>query len=258
MQHVLLTSLFIALSIVCEAQTLKFCSSFTPEGIAADAANAWTIKPAGGYINVVYHNEGKNINSPLLTFQVKKENHAGVITEVETVPVVPDKSKKFAFVDYKFVTPGEYIFEVRDKDKVLASEKVSIRMHSGSVTGTAPIDTYYYSASALSSGINFDPGTGKFEKKISSFVVDKTTGGFVTFKMNANKPINSDKLIVEVYKLQDTNSEYVETKEFSISNINWYWASFNLTFHDAGQYQVKTYNGSGVWMNDCFITVTNK
>lgn len=256
--YLLVCIIMLASLINVKAQTIQFCNSYTPEGKALDHSNKWSIKLSGGYVTVLFNNAGKNIPTPTLLFEIERQNPSGSILKLESKTVKVDKSKKFALLEYKFITPGEYNFKVLDKNKLLASGKVNIRLSSSSITGTGPIDTYYYSSSKLSSGVNFIDSTGHFQKKTSSFAVDKNAGGYVTFKLNGNKALNTDKIVVEIYKLQEVGSDHYETKAFNISNINWHWTSFNLTFYEAGSYQIKAYNGAGVWISECFITVTNK
>jgi hypothetical protein len=76
-------------------------------------------------------------------------------------------------------------------------------------------------------------------KNASSFFIINPEGGYITVLINNGKPINTDKLILQVWKLSKSGNydEFIETRKIDI-NANMESPFFKYIFYEAGKYKI--------------------
>jgi hypothetical protein len=91
----------------------------------------------------------------------------------------------------------------------------------------------------------------------STFFIIGSNGGYVTIMINNGKPIQTDKLIVNVWKASgnDNYEEFIETQKIAI-NPNMYSPFFKYIFYDAGRYKIVINNKSEEWINTEYLTIS--
>jgi len=90
----------------------------------------------------------------------------------------------------------------------------------------------------------------------SSYFIISPDGGYVTIEVDNKKPINTEKLIVQVWKVSRSGikDEFIETKKIDI-NSNMYAPYFKYIFYEAGKYKIVINSKDEEWINTGFVSI---
>lgn len=227
----------------------------TPKGVY----DSWDIKSDGGYVYIVYLNDGKKITKPLSLWIDRKDEDGNYIAYT-TLEFEIDKRHTFATYDYLLDKDGDYFFQVVDeKDNVLAESYAKVNYVDGEapaaddeeVNDDEDIDTYYYENSTI------DVATSVSSAGVASGVSDKFTykSGGVELQIlyTDDKPIKTSSVTISIYGGKDYNDE-IETYDVDV-DPTWGWFKVKQTFLKKGLYAIDMYSEDDVFMNSAYIEI---
>jgi hypothetical protein len=248
------------LSMGVTAQRIYFCANYTPSGDPISSGAVWNIAAEGGSVYILFQKASGAKMPKSVNFSILK------LSDNEYIPfdvkaVTPDKDKSFVVLDYKFLTAGSYqVVAKDDKMKELTKEYVTINSKTSSTATTTTTKTEstdnldYYTNSIITSGTSIDDygvvsGT-------SAYYTIPAEGAYVIYKVdNVGKAINSEQLIVDVYKKNDSDTyDFYETKNYDIKS-QFDWIYFKYSFFSAGDYKLAVYNKEWKYINTAYTTI---
>ena len=243
------------------SQRIYFCANYTASGDPISSGGTWTITADGGYVYVLFQSGNAKMPKTVTFGLLKLSGNDYAAFDVKTVP--SEKGKSFVVLDYKFLTPGSYQFVVKDdKLKEITKEFVTITSKDNSTsttsstttTTTSTGDINYYLDSKITSGTSIDDygavsGT-------SDYYTIPAEGAYVIYKVdNAGKALNTEQLIVDVYKKNDAGTyEFVETKNYDIKS-EFDWIYFKYSFYSAGDYKLAVYSKEWKYINTAYTII---
>lgn len=100
---------------------------------------------------------------------------------------------------------------------------------------------------------------GNIGDKTESIIINKKTGSYA-FCVVSNYPevLNTDELIVDIYKKSGDEYKFVETKEYTLSSTTVKTTYFKYSFYEKGDYKFAVYNKNSKWINTSYLTVKYK
>lgn len=246
------------------AQRIYPCSDVTSSGEPDGVGYEWNISSDGGYVYLLFKND-RTIYDDVVYFFIDIMND-GVYEEFDTKSIKPDRGNDYAVLDFKFTKAGEYKIQVINADyETVATEYVTINWKSTSGRNNndygnnnkTKIDADYYANSEIIAceevESNTPIGVG------TNFRLSKNEGT-VIFQVKNGKPIESEGLVVKIYKRGRGSSdydEYVTTKSYEIKTT-WDKPYFSYKFDDIGEYKLAIYNEEDVWINNGYVTITRR
>lgn len=260
--------LFLAFTLTVQAQRkVVLAESFDEEdGTPSGVYDSWDIKSDGGYVYVVYLNDGKKITRPL-SLWVDKKDENGDYVAFSTLEFEVDKKKTFAVYDYLLEEDGDYYFQVRDdKEDLLAESYAKVNYIKGEKPDKKAdtevsdekegdddeeIDTYYYEDSKIQFAYNVS-STGVPENPEEEFTFIRG-GNKIQIFFDNGKPIKTSSVTFTIYGGKDYNEE-IET--FSVDvDPTWGWFKVQQLFTTKGKYAVDLYTEDDIYMNTGYIEI---
>lgn len=244
------------------AQAVYACEDYTSSGEPIGEGSVWNIEPDGGFVYLLYSNNGRKLNDELIFFFIDKKT-GGSYEEYDTKTAAPEK-KPYALLDYKFTEAGDYKITIYNADvEELASTYITIKVKGSTTSTTKPsttggkVDTYYYSNCKI---IFCEEVTDNEPvNEATSFTIPKA-GGYLTVQVDNGKALKTTQMIVDVYKKPKGGSDYtefVETKRYDIKET-WDRPYFTYTFYEKGEYKLSVYNADEVFINAGYVTINQK
>ncbi|MCB0806394.1 MAG: hypothetical protein KDC05_11395 [Bacteroidales bacterium] len=258
---------FILAGSVLMAQRIYFCDNYTQNGEPIGPNTRVSCPAEGGYIYILYQNGGINLSSGDYLVSVDKLSGNSYVP-FDVVSIKGDLSKNWFVYDYKFMTAGDYRITVKNplmKEMVtdylkLVSEETKSTSSGSSYNYDDPSSTFYYTYSKVEASTSINSSTGEIPAAYTSFTIDATLGGRITFKVTNNgKSLGTDKLIVYVDKKDESGKfNAFDTKYFDVTNKNATWATFYVDYYSKGEYNITVYSASMVFINSVTITLNYK
>jgi len=252
--------LAVMFSIGTFSQRIYFCSNYTPSGDPITPGTVWNIKAEGGYVYILFQNSATAKMPTTVNFTINKLSGTDYVAfDVKTV--TPESAKSFAVLDYKFLSDGSYLFIAKDENmSELTREYVTInyKTTTESTTTTSTDDDEYYASSSITVGTAIDDN-GTVSGTSSTYYNIPSEGAYVIYKVdNAGKSINTEQLIVDVYKKSDAGTyEFFETKNYDIKS-GFDWIYFKYTYYSAGDYKLSVYTKEWKYINTAYTTIQVK
>ena len=235
----LLLTLFLIVSNL-SAQQIYFSKAHTESGEPIDAVNRFTIEPSGGSIYILMRDENNNIEDEILyIFIDKKFDNDYKPFDSKTIRN-PDKKNWVAY-NYEFTDPGEYeIYIVNTAQKRMTSGKLSVRYKKFEPKETEETRASYYRNTNIVFAERVFNGKAFNEKSSLSM----SNGGAINVYLSMRRPLNTDRLLVDVWKKEGLDGdyiEYVESKKFKVEP-EWLHAFFKYNFRSRGEYKISIHN----------------
>ena len=223
--------LFLAFTFTVQAQKkVVLAESFDEsDGTPSGVYDSWDIKSDGGYVYIVYLNDGKKITKPL-SLWVDKKDENGDYVAFSTLEFEIDKKHTFATYDYLLEEDGDYYFQV---------------------DGENEIDTYYYEDSKVEFAYNVS-STGIAENPQEEFLFIRG-GNKIQILFDNGKEIKTSSVTFSIYGGKDY-SEEIETFDVDV-DPTWGWFKVEQLFLAKGKYVVDIYSEDDIFMNSGYIEI---
>lgn len=242
------------------AQQIYFCQSYSEKGEPIGASNKWQINPKGGYVYILYDNENGNLERGTYYLMVDKKTNE-VFEAFDSKSIKLNEEKDWLAYNYIFNEAGIYnVYFIGPGQKRLSEETVEISVQGESISDNVipernvKTSNYYddirmYFCEWV---INERPMNPKQKTSL------KQKDGWIFLYLNLNAPINSDKLIVEVWRKKFaslSHDEYIETKEFALTP-QWTYSFLRYQFKEPGDYKFNIYTDKDVLIGSRYIKVS--
>ena len=262
--------LFLAFTFNVQAQKkVVLAESFDEsDGTPSGVYDSWDIKSDGGYVYIVYLNDGKKITKPL-SLWVDKKDENGDYVAFSTLEFEIDKKHTFATYDYLLEEDGDYYFQVVDENEnVLADTYAKVNY----IEGVKPtknddtevsdekegdddddheIDTYYYEDSKVEFAYKVS-STGIAENPQEEFLFIRV-GNKIQILFDNGKEIKTSSVTFSIYGGKDY-SEEIETFDVDV-DPTWGWFKVEQLFLTKGKYVVDIYSEDDIFMNSGYIEI---
>lgn len=262
MKKLILSFLFL-LPLILFAQTgvgakVQFCETYEAEtGETSGYYDSWDIKPAGGYIYIVYTQDAL-IKEPLLLEIQKKED--GVFTFFASRNFLNDvtSKKRYAMYDLEFKEAGTYKVIVKTKNgKFLAEATTKINVVSDEDKPASTITSDYYEDSKIQFGTSVGDNA-EIKGESSSFYL-KNGEVSVAILITNGKVFKTEKIKLSVYKKITKNgkedTKLVQTIPVTGIGEDWDWVYATIDFTEKGEYIVDVWNENELFINTGYVTI---
>lgn len=250
---IILFSIILAANI--NAQQVYFCKTHTTDGKPIDAQIEWTMKPWGETIEILLDNEGNRINGTYIYLFIDREND-GVYEPFDSKAIKLDYGATWVYYAYKFVELGRYkAYFINSNQDTLGTERLTLKLEESFSTTSKKLSSIYYDRIKLTFCERVIAGR-IINKK--SFISMSKDGGKVQVYLKSSTPLNTDKLLVDIWKQKENSfdyEQYVESKKYAMSE-DWPDVFFRYRFKGPGNYKIAIYNSDEVLIKSGFITVT--
>ncbi len=250
----LLLSLLILFSIKLSAQKIYFAGGVTNDGTPLSVVKSLEIDPAGNYLYIVLNNEDRPLNCDLLYLFVDK--FVGTVYEPFDSKVIKvDSNATWASFNYKFIEPGDYkIYFLNMRQKKIAEADFTVKLKEQFVTERRTVTSSYYDYCQF---VFCEIVLGGKPVRIKSRAYTKKNQGLMYAYINNGAPLNTEIIIVDIWKRGENSfdyDEFVETKKFKVEP-DWPDTYFKYQFKQPGSYKFTVYNQNEVIMCKNYITV---
>ncbi len=249
--------LYVGASFHSTAQTIVFAKSFTETGEGLNKRNIWYADSAESRIAIIFNNGRQTINSHKIYVEIK--NAADSLTKL----IFNVGSNKNWVADYYNLPEiGKYVVSARDdKGNILATTDVFLR---GKEENSKTDDTYKMANAAETKRFSLSKiifceafKEGRAQNEGTSFKIEGK-GKYVEIILTSDKPLSTDKLMVDVWKKKNDDqsfNEHFDTKEFKTDKTK-STAVFHYSFRKPGDYKISIFNKEFVWINSGYVTIT--
>ncbi|MCF8243078.1 MAG: hypothetical protein K9J16_17005 [Melioribacteraceae bacterium] len=252
----ILVILFTLLCVTVSAQEIYLCKSHTEDGKPIDAGNSWNISPWGTYITILYDNGSKPIKDDLMFVFIDKKM-SGKYQPYDSEAIKIEERRNWISFNHKFTERGEYrVYAVDSDQKELASIDVKIGFNEIVKKQENTRNGIYFNDSRVVFCENVFGGKPYGVKDEISLSGDK--GKFYMHIKNG-APINTDTLLVDIWKQQAGSSEFnefIESKKF-LMDSSWASVFFKLKLNSPGQYKISVFTDREVMLINGYIYITN-
>ena len=248
--------LVILFSVLNFAQEISVCESYTENGIALSPIKKLEIKPYGKAVYVLINNKTKFDQNVLYLF-IDKMND-GQFTPFDSKTLNIKKEDKWAVTSFEFRDAGVYeLYFLNSSQKKIAAQKLEVKM-----VNEAGIEHINPNSRYNSGGANFifcDMIVN--DKPINPFTQLSLShkNGQAYAYINNYVPLNSDIIIVKVWKRDNTGSnsdKLVYIKKYKVEP-QWNDTFFKLNFNEIGEYKIEVFNKTGNLISSNNLNVIN-
>ncbi len=243
------------------AQDIYFCSNYTDNGEPVGASKSWILDQNGGDIYILFNNQNKHIKTKSIVAHILKQSGSKYLNYEKRAMDIKNENT-WAILDYQFIEGGNYQVSIEDNTgKILATDNLNIEIRNISEnlsmgTGRNKNDTvhkdpdkdYYHATTVFSKSLV----NGKPEDIGSIF-----TAGEVNVFIQNDKPLETDSLIVDVFKKGFETEKYpiyITTKNIAIK-LSQKEAGFILNFNETGRYKVVVYNSRSQKISEGYLSI---
>jgi len=233
--------LMFAFAVTLAAQSIYFCTGHTSDGDPINPVNTFKIKPSGGYLYILFNNDGKKIETGLIYLFIDKKMN-GNFEPFDSKVLRLDSATTWTAYNYKFSEPGKYLIYFLDsKQNKIAQDTLHVELESEFKRYRQDVTSdYYYNCEMVFCEIVL----GGKPIRITNHAYLKKNNGLIYVYLNNGTPFNTPALIVDVWKKgNDTEDydEFIETKYFKI-DPEWSDTYFKYIFKEPGEYKFSVYN----------------
>lgn len=247
-------------STIVLSQQIYFCQSYSEDGEPIGTSNKWQINPKGGYVYILYENKKKNLGNGTYYLVIDKETD-GEFEAFDSKSIKLNEEKDWLVYNYVFKEAGTYkIYFLTPGKKRLAEKTVEISLQEEFLSENVIPErnvkqsSYYEDIKMYFCEwvLNERPMNAKQATRLSQ------KDGWIFLYINLNSPLNTKKLVVEVWRKKFsslTHDEYIETKEFAITP-EWTYSFFRYQFTEPGDYKFNIYTDKDILIGSRYIKVS--
>lgn len=237
-----------------QAQQLYFCQGHTDTGEPISASNKWKIKANGGYLYILLDNENRPLPEGVYYLVIKKKDGER-FEEFDQKTIRKTNEDPWIAYNYIFREGGEFqAYFVRNRNR-LATEEVTIIMESNPVDKEVVRTSMYYDELNMFFCEWVIAERPIKPKQATSLKINE---GWIFFYMRNNNMLNTNKLIVEIWRQNFSSvefDEFIETKEYSVTP-EWTYTFFRYKFMQPGKYKFDIYTGNSIFVGSRTIDVS--
>ena len=253
-------SVFIIFCTSVLAQQVYFSQSYSDNGEPIGASNKWQINPKGGYVYILYDNEDGDLARGTYYLMVDKKSD-DMFEAFDSKSIKLNEEKDWLVYNYIFKEAGTYkVYFMAPGQKRLAEETVEI-----SIQGDVVSDNVIPEREGKTSSYYEDMRMYFCEWVINDRPIHpkqattlRQKDGWIFLYMNLNDPINSTKLVVEIWRKKFSSlshDEYIETKEYAVTP-EWTYSFFRYQFTEPGDYKFNIYTDKDILIGSRYIKVS--
>ena len=223
-----------------------------------DPVSSFTINSGGGYVWVYVDNYPGHLETEELIVDIWKKSGDSYTDFVETKYYDVKSTLTTTYFKYTFYKAGDFKIMVYNKDsKLINSGYVTISMNGGGGNdggggGGGGGGDYGGSSVYFTNDVSDD---GTIGEKGTTYNINKSTGSYVYCIVdNYPNPLNTEELIVDIYRKKNGEYTFVETKYYTISSTTKI-SYFKYTFYEKGEYKFAVYNKNSKWINTGYVTI---
>lgn len=266
--------LLCSFSLTLFAQQVYFCESYSQTGEPKGITDKWAFDKNGTEVVFLYNNGKTTFDFASIFFLVEEISSK----ETNKVEMKVYQNKNWEAKKYIFKKEGEYTVSVFGNDnKILASGKLQVgnpvvkAQSAEQVKETEKVDVKKSEPSVLSSKeakevLYYDGIKVIFceQFKDGKIINEKTDfklgdiGTYVEIVLRDEKPLNTDVVMVDIWKKESEGSsfsEYIDDLEIKL-NPKSKQVNFHRSFFKPGEYKVSFFNNKNVWMTTGYVTVS--
>ena len=225
-------------------KSIVLCESYNDYGKATGIYSTWNIKSVGGFVYILYNNNGKNIKNTLWLY-VDKKNENGKYVPFETKTFDINKNKSWSAYDFKFTETGNYKISAVSSNGEEAVTYATIKLADGEKEKTektiVTCESYDDYGKPVGKGNEWD------------ITADK---GYVYILFDNGEPItNSVSLFIDKKNAKGEYAIY-DTKTFETSDSK-DWSVYDYKFKEGGDYKLSAYS-NGEYVATTFVKMNYK
>lgn len=249
----ILVILFLIFSFTVKAQDIYFCQSHTESGDPIGAANTWSIKQDGGYIYILLKADKTLEDEMYYLFIDKKVDNENEPFDSKVIRHNADAD----FLAYNYIFKEAGVFEVYFMDSeqnVIARGNVTIQINKQEQINRRDFSGLYYDNSRI---VACERVIGEKPLNIKYITSLKVNRGLMYIYIENDKPLDSKKILVDVWKKKNSEYEYdewVASKKYK-TEPTWKYTFFKYQFLEAGEYKISIYNDKQVFIGSTYIKV---
>lgn len=237
-------------------QRVYFTESYTEKGEPIGAKNDWDINPWGSYIFIMLESESQPIPGKTIYLYIdKKEKDSFQPFDSKSIGLEPNQ--KWAVYNYKFTEEGLYdVYFITSDQRRFAGENIKIKLNDSISKQKANQNRVYFEDCKVlfSKQILFG---GKTLGETKSMSISENAGT-IFIKINNQKPLNTSKLLLDIWRKKNRSFEYdefIESKKFAV-NPKWMDTYFKYLFKQPGEYKFSIYGENEVMIVTGYFSVT--
>jgi len=232
---------FLLLLTSLSAQQIYFCKSYTQDGQPIDADIRFSIEQWGSPVYLLLDNEKKAFDDNLLYVFIDK-NMNGSFQPFDSKVIRVADEDTWAVINYKFKEVGEYVVYFMDsKQKKLAEDNVFIKLKDLYSNQNKIYSKSYYDNCQL---VFCERVIAEKPINIKTSMSVKQNQGEVFVYLSCNKSINTEKILLDIWKKKNSTFEYdqfVESKKYKVTP-EWTDTFFKYKFKEVGEYKFTLFN----------------
>ncbi|RMD50019.1 MAG: hypothetical protein D6830_03665 [Ignavibacteria bacterium] len=236
------------------AQKIYFCQGVTSDGNPLNKVKSFEIDPSGNYLYILLDNDGIPLSTDLLYLFV--DRFVGTSYEPFDSKVIKlDSNATWASYNYQFIEPGDYkIYFINIYQKKIAEARFSVKLREKYISERNAVTSSYYDFCQF---VFCEIVLGGKPVRIKNRAYTSKNQGLMYAYINNGAPLNTNKIIVDIWKRGENSfdyDEFVETKKFKVEP-DWPDTYFKYQFKKPGSYKFTVYNQNEVIMCKNYINV---
>lgn len=252
MSFLKIISLIVLLSTQYFSQQLYLCKGYTTDGEPIDIITNKKIETKQT-VCILFSFKKDQLDENIIFLYVDKINSDKRENNFSKL-IRPHKEKKWLVTNYKFDDEGLYEIYITDFNRhKITSERLNVFLpQQKSTIKKIDVDAYPEIRVFFCERILNEKPYGVH----TAFSINKTNGDTYIYLLN-NRPFNSAKLLVNIWRKKQLNSdfdEFIDTKKFEIKS-NWQDTYFKYRFRKSGDYKINFFNENELLIKTAYITV---
>ncbi|OGU59139.1 MAG: hypothetical protein A2V66_12820 [Ignavibacteria bacterium RBG_13_36_8] len=247
-------AVFILINSQLQSQQIYFCQSHTENGEPINASIIWNLKAWGENIFILYNNGNKPIKEPILYMLIDKYTNDKYYP-FDSRAIHIEKQIPWVVQNYKFTEPGKYeVYFMGSTHERLVSARFTINIEETANPQKRQISNFYYDNCELLFCQVVIGGKPYNVKK----TISMSAGGSTYIYLNNENPLNTEQLLVNVWRKKNRAfdyDEFIESKKFGMKT-EWKDVFFKYKFKAPGEYKISIYNDREIQIKTGFITVS--
>lgn len=237
------------------SQQIYFCESYSQEGEPVNHKLNWQIEKDGENLFILLKEGSTPLEGPIIYMFVDK-NENGQYFPFDSKAIKVNRRKDWLVYRYKFKQEGRYSIYFQDtEENEIAQKYVNITIKAEeSDYRTVSEGSLYYEGSNMSFCEIVIDGRPINIRSVASL---KVHGRVSYVFINNYRPLNTEKVLVQLWRRNPNSYEYdefVESKKYRVKP-DWDDTFFRYTFKAPGEYKMFVFNENELILANGFIKI---
>lgn len=235
------------------AQRIILCNAYTNSGEPIDYIYSSTFI-LNQSVCVLFLGENKKIAGENVNLFIDKIS--GDKRQNQLSKSFKSAKENWIAYNYKFIVEGKFeIYFTDGKNNRFSTKTVNVTSQKGTIKVEPKIQgNYPFAEITICDGMQFGKPVGI--KKALSLLTEE---GTVYIYINNIQPLNTDKILINIWKRAKYDldyAEFVESKKYKM-NPTWSNTFFRYKFGKSGEYKIELYDEKELLIKTAYISVTN-